>query len=120
MHVHEKKVISMGNNLYVHATLCDKKEAAGWHILFVSISKKTKNEELYILRYVDKGMEGHTCCFYPFFPQYLKGTYWVLKMSRVRGGSLLFSSCIVFFLLVQKVGVLCNLKDSKGKKYVSL
>ena len=87
---------------------------------FVSISRKTKNEELYTLRYVDKGMEGHTCCFYPFFPQYLKGTYWVLKMSRVRGGSLLFSSCIVFFLLVQKVGVLCNLKDSKGKKYVSL
>lgn len=29
VHVHEKKVISMGNNLYVHATLCDKKEAAG-------------------------------------------------------------------------------------------
>lgn len=46
---------------------------------------KTKNEEVYILRYVDKDMEGHTCWLYPLFPQYLKGTCWVLKMSRVRG-----------------------------------
>lgn len=69
----------MGNNLYVSAILCDKKQVAGWRALYVSLSMKIKkNEELYILIYVEKGMERHTCWLYPF-RQYLKGTCWILK-----------------------------------------
>lgn len=38
-------------------------------------------------------------------------------VGEVRGGSLAFSSCIVlFFHLVQKVSILCNLKNSKERK----
>lgn len=80
---------------------------------------KTKNEEVYILRYVDKDMEGHTCWLYPLFPQYLKGTCWVLKMSRVRrrgrGGSLVFLHALFFFIWYKKSVYFVILKDSKEK-----
>lgn len=47
--------------LYVHGMLCDKKASFRLMCIVCVYFNENKNEELYILVYVEEGMEGHTC-----------------------------------------------------------
>lgn len=92
----------------------DKKQAVGWCVLYVYISVKTKTNSytlFYIWKWVWKDILGTwrvpvRCC-----------SEWA--WGEARGGRLAFSSrIIVFFYLVQKVTILCDLKDGKERKNV--